>query len=321
MEINQYAPVIITTLHRYNHFKRCLESLEKCTDADKTEVYVGFDYPPSEKYKEGWEKIRSYLNEKGNYNHFKKLHIIRRSQNYGATNNINQLVKKIREKYSTYILSEEDNEFSPNFLEYMNKGLEKYKDDNRILRICGYCPPVFKGISNKNIYCNIDVPAYGTGNWTNKKNQVIRYDQVYDILKSSFWNTLNLFNTYPALIYMAVHMAKTKSHSSGDVILSMTNLIKGTCSVCPSRSLVRNWGADGSGLRSGIVKGLEKEEIQTSNHFSLDDIEIGILPNLKKRLFYRNMPKNKIKFILYYIYKLLYTLSFYFFYTEKKQKE
>ena len=44
-----YSPVIITTLNRHEHFRQCLESLERCTDADKTNVYVALDYPPSEK--------------------------------------------------------------------------------------------------------------------------------------------------------------------------------------------------------------------------------------------------------------------------------
>ncbi len=53
MEITTYAPVLIPTLNRYEHFKRCLESLELCTGADKTDVYVGLDFPPSEKYHKG----------------------------------------------------------------------------------------------------------------------------------------------------------------------------------------------------------------------------------------------------------------------------
>ena len=64
MEIKQYAPVWIPTLNRFEHFKRCLESLERCTGADKTDVYVGLDYPPSDKYVEGWKKIDAYLAEK-----------------------------------------------------------------------------------------------------------------------------------------------------------------------------------------------------------------------------------------------------------------
>ena len=64
IEEKKYAPVYIPTLNRYEHFKRCLESLERCTDADKTDVYVGLDYPPSEKYVAGWKKIDEYLKEK-----------------------------------------------------------------------------------------------------------------------------------------------------------------------------------------------------------------------------------------------------------------
>ena len=60
MDIKIYAPVIILTLNRFEKFKKCLESLEACTGADKTDVYVSLDYPPSEKYVEGWKKIDSY---------------------------------------------------------------------------------------------------------------------------------------------------------------------------------------------------------------------------------------------------------------------
>lgn len=38
-----------------------MESLSRCTHADKTELVVGLDYPPSEKYIEGWEKISNYV--------------------------------------------------------------------------------------------------------------------------------------------------------------------------------------------------------------------------------------------------------------------
>jgi glycosyltransferase involved in cell wall biosynthesis len=50
MEIKQYAPVVIPTLNRYDHFKACLESLEKCRGVDKTDVYVVLDFSPSEEY-------------------------------------------------------------------------------------------------------------------------------------------------------------------------------------------------------------------------------------------------------------------------------
>ena len=70
-----YAPVIIPTLNRYEHFKNCLESLEACVGADFTDVYVALDYPPSEKYVEGWKKIDIYLHKKEKDNKCKRLRI------------------------------------------------------------------------------------------------------------------------------------------------------------------------------------------------------------------------------------------------------
>ena len=67
------APVIIPTLNRYSHFKQCLDSLELCTLADKTIVYVALDFPPSEKYIDGWRKIDNYLRDKKSHNNFRKL--------------------------------------------------------------------------------------------------------------------------------------------------------------------------------------------------------------------------------------------------------
>ena len=52
----KYAPVIIPTMNRYNHFYACLESLERCTGSEHTDVYVALDYPPSEKYVDGWKE-------------------------------------------------------------------------------------------------------------------------------------------------------------------------------------------------------------------------------------------------------------------------
>ena len=141
MEIITYAPVLITTLNRYEHFVRCLESLERCTGSENTEVYVALDYPPSEKYKGGWVKISSYLSEKEQSNNFKNLHVIRRDHNYGVGKkggNEEVLIEDVMQKYDRYILTEDDNEFSPCFLQYMNKALTKFYEDDDIFLVCGF---------------------------------------------------------------------------------------------------------------------------------------------------------------------------------------
>ena len=55
-----YAPVLIPTLCRYEHFKRCIESLSACTGAEHTDVYIGLDYPAKESHRAGYEQIKNF---------------------------------------------------------------------------------------------------------------------------------------------------------------------------------------------------------------------------------------------------------------------
>ena len=57
----KYAPVIIPTLCRYEHFVRCVESLKKNTWAKYTDIYIGLDYPKKDSHREGYLKIKEYL--------------------------------------------------------------------------------------------------------------------------------------------------------------------------------------------------------------------------------------------------------------------
>jgi len=314
MEIKSYAPIAIPTLNRFEHFRRCLESLERCTGADRTEVFVGLDYPPSKKYAEGWKKIDAYLAEKEQSHGFKNLYVRRRLQNCGVCkkgSNMQLLTKEIREKSDRYITSEDDNEFSPNFLEYMNKALEMYKDEDRVIKVSAYTPPLFSNLTDNSTFFSIDTPAYGIGSWSEKNAKILRCEGVEKELTSSFKRLWCLFWTYPALIYMAVHMVVAK-RTYGDIRYAMNNLLLGTFTLMPSQSLVRNWGTDGSGLHSGVVKGLEKEEIQTAAHFKITSIPFEYPVALKKKLRYRSMPQNKVKYYIYFTYKLFYVLKFYF---------
>lgn len=141
IEIKEFAPVIIPTLCRYEHFKNCMESLAKCTWADHTEVYVAIDFPAKEQHWEGYDKINAYLDNCRLP--FKKVHVIKRERNYGISNRINnytELKREVRQKHDFWIFTEDDNIFAPSFLDFMNKAFVRYWDDEKIVNICGYTP-------------------------------------------------------------------------------------------------------------------------------------------------------------------------------------
>lgn len=73
---------------------------------------------------------------------FKTINIIKREKKYGAFPNFTDLFEFVFQKYDRLIATEDDNEFSPNFLKYTNGRLEKFDTDLQFFAICGYNNPI-----------------------------------------------------------------------------------------------------------------------------------------------------------------------------------
>lgn len=264
MEILRYAPVLIPTLNRVDKLNECLTSLQRCNGAENTDVYVAVDYPPSEKYVSGWELVCNLVDKISKSHKFHKFVVIKRERNYGIChNNSNSRValKQLRKKYDRFIFSEDDNVFSPNFLEYMNKCLERFKDDSRICYISGYNYPfVFPSMYKNNFYITKDGSPWGMGGWFNRLDEI---DQYYDLdfLKKLLRNKVTykkLKARRPQTIQSIVHMLKMKQ-SYGDSCLGCYCAMEDKYWVLPTISKVKNLGNDGSGAHAISSKGINDD--------------------------------------------------------------
>lgn len=271
--IKEYAPVIIPTLNRYEHLKRCVESLARCTHADKTELVIGLDYPPEERYVEGWKKVSEYVYT---IQGFKKITILTTDKNVGASFNHRRCRDYAFEHYNTYIATEDDNEFSPCFLDYINKALTIYWEDERITAICGYNFPIDMGDYDKNIYCHHQFAAWGFGRWKHKF-QLVPANFGIEVLHS--WKkSIKLLKTEPQMLFMLMNMV-AKQQRWGDALTVSYNIVNDCFSIFPTVTMCRNWGHDGSGLHCGgdtdnVIMTYRNQIIATSATFDLDDIVI-----------------------------------------------
>lgn len=242
--MNNFAPVLIPTLNRHVHFKRCVESLSACTHADKTDLYIFLDYPLKDNHWDGYEHIKACLpNIKG----FKTVNIIEREKNYGVVDNTFRSMEYLFERYDKLIYSEDDNEFSPNFLVYINKGLNEFVHDPSVFAVCGYNYPMkipIKYINNH--YFVQGFSAWGFGMWKTKYESL---DLSIANLKKFLRNPLNIIklkNKQYDLLIGLINVVKS-GNVYGDRMFCYNNIIKGTYSVFPLISKVRNHGHDDSG--------------------------------------------------------------------------
>ena len=192
-----YAPVLIPTCNRFEHFRQCIESLSKCTWAEYTDVFVAVDFPAKKEHENGYKKIKCFLENYGNKS-FRSLNVTYRETNYyfSGKGNLATLRNEAFKTYDRIIVSEDDNIFSPNFLVFMDKGLEKFENDSSVFALNGYRHfyPV-KFDDNTFFRQNVDFSAWGYGIL---KSQFQKY--VEKITPDYFRRMINLKNILKSVI-------------------------------------------------------------------------------------------------------------------------
>lgn len=253
----EYAAIIIPTLNRFKHLKRCVDSLLKNNESKFTDLYISVDYPPSDKYKNGYSDVINYVKT---ISGFSSVNLYYQEKNLGPGLNRKFLENKISEKHDKYVFTDDDNEFSENFLAYINWGLEKYKNDETVYAICSTSD--FEITNNGQNADYFRLPAYtpyGTGHWLHKNKECEKYliqSSLYKIYKSK--KLQSLLYAYSPMVYMWVAddslrkvsamRGKTDNLTYIDIWENVYCIVNNKTCVIPVLPKSRNWGLDGSGV-------------------------------------------------------------------------
>lgn len=265
----KYAPILISVYDRFKHFKKCIESLKKNINAKNTILYIASDGPKCKKSKLKVSQVRDYIKS---INGFKKINFFSTKENSNK-----KIVFETRDKmvsdFDRYICTEDDNIFSPFFIDFMNKCLNIYADDPNISAICGYNLPNFP-YSNKNELVALKLfSAYGYGTWRDK-------DLTYNLshkfkgqlfAKKTLTNKklfLKINERIPNVIPLLESMLVNTKFLPRDVINTVLLIKKNKVCVFPSYSLVRNIGNDGSGENNSTDFRIKKQKLLLKNLIS-----------------------------------------------------
>lgn len=272
--LSQYAPVVIPTLCRAECFIPCLESLSRCAGAEHTDVYIALDYPLKDSHWEGYNKIVTYLESQSFP--FKSTNIVKREKNYGvggANSNVNVIFKELWKKYDRIIFTEDDNVFSPNFLLYINKGLDLFEDDRHVDSICGYLN--YNGvIKEKNTFyrCPNYYSAWGVATWKNRIEDRRKITTEYFRKSLSIKNLVKMAKLGRGrfLSYLSA-ICPTNYLWQNDVNLSTYLILEGKTQIRPTISLVKNIGVvsgeNFSGCSNEIADLYLNQPVSTDNSF------------------------------------------------------
>jgi GT2 family glycosyltransferase len=133
------APIAIFSFNRPEHLKKTIEALAANSLAKDSPLYIFSDAARSEKDIPLVNEVRKIINT---VQGFSEVHAILRDANLGLADSISSGVTMLMEKFGKAVILEDDIVTSPYFLEYMNTALELYKDNERVMHISGFMPPI-----------------------------------------------------------------------------------------------------------------------------------------------------------------------------------
>lgn len=261
------APIIIPTLNRIAHLQRCINSLLKSEMAKQTDVYISVDYPPSKKYFDGYHSVLDYVKTiKG----FNKVVIYEQKENLGPGRNGLFLINEVKTKYDRYIYTEDDNEFSPTFLHYMNWALSYYQDDESVYSISSKADFFIKGNDKISQIRLANFNPYGTGYWVNKTDKCLTFllSEDLDDIIYKYKNLKKVYKVSPKLYYYLISdivreipamRGRDDKVTYIDIWINIYCILNDKINIVPIVPKSRNWGDDGSGVHRSGSNSVKKE--------------------------------------------------------------
>ncbi len=136
---NALAPVCLFTYKRLEETRLTLEALKANRLAEQTALYIFSDGPRKAQDEADIQKVRELIEK---VEGFASVELVLKEKNTGLARSIIGGVSQVLAQHKRVIVLEDDIKTSPNFLEYMNQGLDFYESNPQVHSIAGYIFPL-----------------------------------------------------------------------------------------------------------------------------------------------------------------------------------
>ncbi|NJB35397.1 glycosyltransferase [Croceivirga sp. JEA036] len=175
------APILLFTYKRLEALQATVKALQQNTGASESELYIFSDGPKKEKDQQQIAAIRAYLQT---ITGFKTVIITEAPSNKGLASSIIDGVSHVLKEHETVIVLEDDLLTTPNFLDYMNQALVRYKEAAEVFSISGYSFNLKKEVNDPNLCYFLNRGwSWGWATWKDRWQAVDWEVQDYETFK------------------------------------------------------------------------------------------------------------------------------------------
>lgn len=293
------APIIVFAFNRPESLKTAVTALLRNHEAKDSDLFVFVDGPRNDAEKSMTDATANFAH---NIQGFKSLTVTNSDNNKGLGDSIISGVSQIINRYGTAIIIEDDLIVQPNFLRFINLGLDKYKDEKEVFSICGYTNKIKlpKDYTHDAYFCTRS-SSWGWATWKDRWDSIDWKLEPWD----KFAKFKKDFNRWGGSdCFGMLDRWKQGLNGSWAIRFCFNQFLQNKLSLFPIKSLVINDGFDGAGTNCKKWSRFKYELMELGKTDFNIDFPVGLdkyfLRETKK---YHSIPIRIISKIMYMIYR------------------
>lgn len=295
-----YAPIVVFGFNRPDALKNTIVSLLNNEEAKFSDLFVFVDGPREGKVgeKEKVKEVREYVKS---ITGFKSLHYTFSENNKGLADSIIRGVSEVINQYDRVIVLEDDLVLMPNFLNFLNQGLDYYENNQKVMSVCGHsCKVQTPADYPYDAYFFTRSSSWGWATWKDRWNLVDWELNNWDKVVA---NRKAFVNSEGSDVFKMLNDWKCGRNHSWAIRFCYAQFIQKKLSVIPNKSLVDNegFGGDGTNCKRYSRFKFELDEREERLIFRLPK-KASLHPSFyKQALWYHSIPLRIWSRIMYLI--------------------
>jgi hypothetical protein len=238
---------VVFAFNRPVHLKKTLSALSKNIGAKDSNLYLFVDGPRNSEDRRTINACIKVGNEFSD--NFKTFEVKQSHVNNGLANSIIFGITHVLQNHPKVIVVEDDLVTSPYFLDFINRGLERYQNEKDVASIHGFVLPFTNPISEPFFMKGAD--CWGWGTWSNRWELFNPDGQVLleELRSKNLIDEFNLDGSYSFSEMLENQIAG--KNNSWAIRWHASMFLRNKLTLYPAQTYVENIGFDGSGTHTG----------------------------------------------------------------------
>ena len=236
------SPIAVFAYNRPKHLRYCLNSIADNELSSSSPLVIFIDGPKNNREK---DLVNECIDVARLENRFGSVEVLSQENNLGLSRSILKGVTYVLERYGSIIVLEDDMRVSPNFLNFMNAGLNLYEKNPRVSGLHAYVYPI-KSLSEEAFFLR-GADCWGWATWADRWMEA-NFDSAELLSNLETSGQSFQFDLEGAVGYSTLLKSQVEGLvDSWAIRWHAYNFIENKICLHPPVSLLKNLGNDGTG--------------------------------------------------------------------------